>query len=99
MSALRLIRKSVVRTKKKLFKIRCDVNNFFLGIKLLDGVVNDRIEGTALSYARDLVDIYSASWGPNDDGKTVDGPGRLAQEAMERGVNEVFLARLINILF
>lgn len=59
------------------------------GVKLLDGLVNDRIEGTALSHARHLVDIYSASWGPNDDGKTVDGPGRLAQEALEKGVEEV----------
>lgn len=56
------------------------------GVKLLDGLVTDRIEGTALSYAQNLVDIYSASWGPNDDGKTVDGPGRLAREALERGV-------------
>ena len=23
----------------------------------------------------DHIDIYSASWGPEDDGKTVDGPG------------------------
>ncbi|KAJ8939124.1 hypothetical protein NQ318_012364 [Aromia moschata] len=56
------------------------------GVKMLDGLVTDRIEGTALSYAQHLVDIYSASWGPNDDGKTVDGPGRLAKEAMQRGV-------------
>jgi hypothetical protein len=35
------------------------------------------------------VDIYSASWGPNDDGKTVEGPGRLAQEAIERGIQQV----------
>lgn len=61
----------------------------FVGVKLLDGLVNDRIEGTALGHAIDLVDIYSASWGPNDDGKTVDGPGRLAKEAMERGILEV----------
>lgn len=62
-----------------------------LGIKLLDGLVNDRIEGTALGHAQDLVDIYSASWGPNDDGKTVDGPGRLAQEALIRGVTQVII--------
>lgn len=60
-----------------------------IGIKLLDGLVNDRIEGTALSYGQDKVDIYSASWGPSDDGKTVDGPGRLAREAMERGISKV----------
>nr|XP_023021717.1 neuroendocrine convertase 1-like [Leptinotarsa decemlineata] len=58
------------------------------GVKMLDGLVTDRIEGTALSYAQDLVDIYSASWGPNDDGKTVDGPGRLAREAIKRGIEE-----------
>jgi proprotein convertase subtilisin/kexin type 1 len=52
-------------------------------------MVNDRVEGTALGYAFDKVDIYSASWGPNDDGKTVEGPGRLAQEAIERGVQQV----------
>ncbi|RZB94428.1 neuroendocrine convertase 1-like, partial [Asbolus verrucosus] len=58
------------------------------GVKLLDGIVTDRIEGTALGYAYHLVDIYSASWGPNDDGKTVDGPGRLALESLERGVSQ-----------
>nr|CAD7435669.1 unnamed protein product [Timema monikensis] len=59
------------------------------GVRLLDGFVNDRVEGTALGYAHDKVDIYSASWGPNDDGKTVEGPGTLALEAIERGVKEV----------
>jgi hypothetical protein len=59
------------------------------GIRLLDGIVNDRVEGTALGYAFDKVDIYSASWGPNDDGETVEGPGRLAQEALERGISQV----------
>ncbi|CAG2056314.1 unnamed protein product [Timema podura] len=58
------------------------------GVRLLDGFVNDRVEGTALGYAYDKVDIYSASWGPNDDGKTVEGPGTLALEAIERGVKE-----------
>ncbi|KAL1490904.1 hypothetical protein ABEB36_011579 [Hypothenemus hampei] len=57
-------------------------------VRMLDGLVTDRIEGTALGYAQDMVDIYSASWGPNDDGKTVDGPGRLAMEAMERGIKK-----------
>lgn len=58
---------------------------------MLDGRVNDRVEGTALSFAQYLVDIYSSSWGPNDDGQTVDGPGRLVREAFHRGVTEVSL--------
>jgi hypothetical protein len=55
---------------------------------MLDGPVSDRIEGEALSYAVDEVDIYSASWGPNDDGQTVEGPGRLAQRAFIKGITQ-----------
>ena len=42
---------------------------------MLDGIVNDAVEARALSLNPNHIDIYSASWGPEDDGKTVDGPG------------------------
>ena len=29
---------------------------------------------------------YPSSWGPNDDGKTVDGPGKLAFRAFKNGI-------------
>ncbi len=35
------------------------------------------------------VDIFTASWGPSDDGKTVEAPGKLAQKALEDGVTKV----------
>ncbi|KAK7901860.1 hypothetical protein WMY93_018629 [Mugilogobius chulae] len=35
-----------------------------------------------------VIDIYSASWGPTDDGKTVDGPRELTLQAMADGVNK-----------
>ena len=35
------------------------------------------------------IDIYSASWGPDDDGKTVDGPGKLATRAFIQGENKI----------
>ncbi|KAJ2949412.1 hypothetical protein O0L34_g15327 [Tuta absoluta] len=56
------------------------------GVRMLDGRITDRIEGEAIAYAFDKVDIYSASWGPNDDGRTVEGPGRLAAEAFKQGI-------------
>ncbi|XP_040577371.1 furin-like protease 2 [Lepeophtheirus salmonis] len=56
------------------------------GVRMLDGVVNDAVEARALSLNPDHVDIYSASWGPEDDGKTVDGPGPLAKRAFLNGV-------------
>ncbi|XP_066583337.1 neuroendocrine convertase 1-like [Prorops nasuta] len=55
-------------------------------IKLLDGIVNDRVEGEALGFKPELIDIYTASWGPADDGKSLEAPGRLAEEALKRGV-------------
>jgi subtilisin-like proprotein convertase family protein len=33
------------------------------------------------------VDIYSASWGPTDDGKRLEGPGHLSLETLEAVVN------------
>lgn len=56
---------------------------------MLGGKVTDRIEAEALSYNIDHIDIFSASWGPMDDGKTVEGPGRLARKAMLTGIQQV----------
>lgn len=69
------------------------------GIKLLDGLMNDRVEGEALSYKQELIDIYSASWGPSDDGETLDGPHRLAIEALKRGVTKVSLLPSLLLIF
>ncbi|KAA0201933.1 hypothetical protein HAZT_HAZT004776, partial [Hyalella azteca] len=58
------------------------------GIRMLDGHISDRVEGESLSFARDAVDVVSCSWGPSDDGLTVEGPGRLATAALMKGVQE-----------
>ncbi|KAI0989066.1 hypothetical protein GJ496_003756 [Pomphorhynchus laevis] len=52
---------------------------------MLDGDISDRVEAASLSFRPDRIDIYSASWGPDDNGKVVDGPGRLAKKAFEEG--------------
>ena len=59
------------------------------GIRMLDGRVTDRLEAEALGFNRDHIDIYSCSWGPNDDGMTVEGPGRLASNVLLDGVTHV----------
>ncbi|XP_050443201.1 furin-like protease 2 isoform X2 [Adelges cooleyi] len=56
------------------------------GVRMLDGTVNDAVEARALGLNINHIDIYSASWGPEDDGKTVDGPGPLARRAFIYGV-------------
>ena len=55
------------------------------GIRMLDGEVTDAVEAGSLSYASTFIDIYSSSWGPDDDGRTVDGPGPLAKKAFRNG--------------
>uniref|UniRef100_A0A8C1LGS2 Neuroendocrine convertase 1 n=1 Tax=Cyprinus carpio TaxID=7962 RepID=A0A8C1LGS2_CYPCA len=62
--------------------------NELMRIRMLDGIVTDAIEASSIGFNPDHVDIYSASWGPNDDGKTVEGPGRLAQKAFEYGIQK-----------
>ncbi|PAV59977.1 hypothetical protein WR25_18047 isoform F [Diploscapter pachys] len=58
------------------------------GIRMLDGDVTDAVEAASLGHNSDYVDIYSASWGPDDDGRTVDGPAKLTKNAFERGIRE-----------
>ncbi|OWF56741.1 neuroendocrine convertase 1-like [Mizuhopecten yessoensis] len=58
------------------------------GVRMLDGRVTDSLEGQAIAFNHKYIDIYSASWGPNDDGATVEGPGKMAQRAFELGIKE-----------
>ncbi|XP_039494211.1 furin-like protease 1 isoform X3 [Drosophila santomea] len=58
------------------------------GVRMLDGDVTDAVEARSLSLNPQHIDIYSASWGPDDDGKTVDGPGELASRAFIEGTTK-----------
>lgn len=51
--------------------------------------MTDIIEAQSMGYRPDLIDIYSASWGPTDDGRTCDGPRKLTMRSIVNGVNEV----------
>jgi proprotein convertase subtilisin/kexin type 2 len=51
--------------------------------------MTDLIEANSMGHEPNLIDIYSASWGPTDDGRTVDGPRNATMRAIVRGVNEV----------
>ncbi len=58
------------------------------GLRLIAGPADDLMEATALTYALADIDIYSNSWGPDDSGTQVSGPGPLTLAALERGVTE-----------
>ena len=55
---------------------------------MLDGEITDALEATALSFNLEHVDIYSASWGPDDRGMVPEGPGKLTYRAMLDGITK-----------
>uniref|UniRef100_A0A665V413 Furin (paired basic amino acid cleaving enzyme) b n=1 Tax=Echeneis naucrates TaxID=173247 RepID=A0A665V413_ECHNA len=58
------------------------------GVRMLDGEVTDMVEAHSLSLNPQHIHIYSASWGPEDDGKSLDGPAKLAKEAFLQGITK-----------
>ena len=50
------------------------------GMRLIAEPATDLQEAQALSKYADEIHVYSNSWGPVDDGRSVEGPGRLVRE-------------------
>ncbi|KAL5259763.1 hypothetical protein ACHWQZ_G010012 [Mnemiopsis leidyi] len=58
------------------------------GIRMLDGRISDDVECDSIGFKRNYIDIYSMSWGPDDDGKTIDGPGSCTKTALKEGARK-----------
>lgn len=56
------------------------------GIRILSKVINDEDEATAMNYKYQDNQIYSCSWGPPDDGRSMDAPGILIKKALVNAV-------------
>jgi len=56
------------------------------GIRLIAQTTTDQEEADGLTHRLQDIDIYSNSWGPNDDGVTLEAPGPLTRAAFARGV-------------
>jgi subtilisin-like proprotein convertase family protein len=56
------------------------------GLRLIAAPSTDAQEAEALTYANDVIHIYSNSWGPLDDGQRLEGPGPLTRQALLDGV-------------
>ncbi len=54
-----------------------------VGMRLIAAAVTDAQEGEAETYLPDLIQIKTNSWGPNDTGTSLDGPGPLATAALQ----------------
>lgn len=53
-----------------------------VGLRLIAAGTTDQQEADAMNYRSDIIHIKSNSWGPNDDGKTLEAPGALTKAAL-----------------
>lgn len=53
-----------------------------VGYRLIGDVATDAMEASAMTTNNHLVPIKSNSWGPNDDGATLEAPGALTAAAL-----------------
>ncbi|KFA65127.1 hypothetical protein S40285_07142 [Stachybotrys chlorohalonatus IBT 40285] len=58
------------------------------GIRILSKPISDADEAEAMIYKYQDNQIYSCSWGPTDDGQSMEAPGVLIRRAMLQGVQQ-----------
>ena len=56
------------------------------GLRILSKIITDEDEASAMNYAFQDNQIYSCSWGPPDDGKSMDAPGILIRKAVVNAI-------------
>lgn len=56
------------------------------GLRILSGPISDADEASALNYRFHDNHVYSCSWGPPDDGRSMDAPRGLIAQAILNGV-------------
>ncbi|KAI8328486.1 peptidase S8/S53 domain-containing protein [Chlamydoabsidia padenii] len=56
------------------------------GIRILSGEISDVDEAAALNYKYQENDIFSCSWGPPDDGQTMEAPNGILADAFINGI-------------
>ena len=64
--------------------------DFFVGIRILSGKgITDALSAKGLGFRQHYVDIYSSSWGLEDNGFGVAEAGVMTEEVLRKGAFEV----------
>lgn len=58
------------------------------GIRILSKPISDADEADAMVFGNQENQIYSCSWGPRDDGRSMEAPGILIRRAILKGIQE-----------
>jgi kexin len=56
------------------------------GVRILSGPISDIDEAASLNHHYQNTSIYSCSWGPPDDGKSMDKPSYIIERAILNGI-------------
>jgi subtilisin family serine protease len=59
-----------------------------VGMRLISGSVGDQKEAEAMAHFPDIIQIKSNSWGPSDNGSTLEAPGPLTRLALESATTQ-----------
>lgn len=60
-------------------------NAMLVGLRLIAGSISDADEAEALSWKNNIIQLYSNSWGPSDDGSDLRDAGPLVKQALANG--------------
>ncbi|KAJ3105384.1 pheromone processing endoprotease [Phlyctochytrium planicorne] len=63
-----------------------DLKENFVGVRILSGSLTEADEAAAINYNMKENHIYSCSWGPPDDGRSMDAPPRIVKDAVTNGI-------------
>lgn len=58
------------------------------GVRILSGSITDADEAAALNFEYQKNDIYSCSWGPPDNGKSMEAPNGIILKSIVNGVQK-----------
>jgi kexin len=78
----------VAASKNDVCGVGVAYNARISGLRILSKPISDIDEAESIGYMNQDNDIYSCSWGPPDDGRTMDAPGTLIQQAMLKAIQE-----------
>lgn len=76
----------VSAVKNNVCGVGAAYNSRIAGLRILSKMITDADEAIAMNYDFAHNDIYSCSWGPPDDGRTMEAPGILIRRAMLNAV-------------
>jgi kexin len=76
----------VSAVKNKVCGVGVAYDSKAAGIRILSGSLTSSDEAAAVNYAYNSTQIYSCSWGPRDDGRTMEKPPEIVSKAMENGI-------------